>query len=91
MIEKSGRRRKTSVGNKGGRSQAKNTEEGDKYYIGGRRRTGLTDSFNLTISSQFQDTAERRRSQDIRNALEPAEIDRVRNHLTSNATEDLML
>jgi hypothetical protein len=46
------------VRKKGRRSRAKNTAAGDKNYIGGRRRTGLTDSFNLTIASQFQDTAE---------------------------------
>jgi hypothetical protein len=59
MIEKSGRGRKATVRKKARRRRAKNTEEGDKYYIGGRRRTGLTDNFNLTVSSQFQDTAER--------------------------------
>jgi hypothetical protein len=33
----------------------------------------------------------RRGSQAIRNMLDPSEIDRIRNHLTSDAMEDLML
>jgi hypothetical protein len=38
--------------------RAKKTEEGDKYHRRGRRRNGLTDNFNRTVYSQFQDTAE---------------------------------
>jgi hypothetical protein len=36
-----------------GRRRAKKTEEGDEYHMWGRRRTGLNDNFNWTVSSQF--------------------------------------
>jgi hypothetical protein len=42
-----------------GRRRSKKTEEGDKYHIGERRRNGLNDNFNLTISSQFLVVADR--------------------------------
>jgi hypothetical protein len=38
---------------KTGRRRSKKTEEGDKYHRGGRRRAGLNDNFNWTVSSQF--------------------------------------
>ena len=39
---------------KTGRRRSKQTEEGDKYHRWmGRRRTGLNDHFNRTVSSQF--------------------------------------
>ena len=44
------------------RRRAKQTEEGDKYHIWGRRRNGLTDNFNLTVYSQFQVTADSMRT-----------------------------
>jgi hypothetical protein len=43
---------------KAGRRRAKKTAAGDKYHMWGRRRNGRTDNFTLTVSSQFQDTAE---------------------------------
>jgi hypothetical protein len=35
------------------RRRAKNTEEGDKYLLWGRRRNGLTDNFTLAVYMQF--------------------------------------
>jgi len=46
------------VWKKARRRRAKNTEEGDKYYLWGRRRNGLTVNFTLAIYLQFQDTAD---------------------------------
>ena len=34
---------------KAGQRRVKTTEGGDKYYLWGRRRNGLTNNFNLTI------------------------------------------
>ena len=46
---------------KTGRRRAKKTEEGDKYPMEmGRRRTGLNDNFNWTVSSQFLIVADTR-------------------------------
>ena len=42
-----------------GRRRAKKTEEGDKYHMWGRRRTGLNDNFNWTVSLQFLIAADR--------------------------------
>jgi len=35
------------------RRRAKNTEEGDKYLLWGRRRNGLPDNFTLAVYMQF--------------------------------------
>ena len=53
MIKGSGRGRKKTVRKKAHRRRSKNTEEGDKYLLWGRRRNGLTDNFTLTVSIQF--------------------------------------
>ena len=39
--------------------RVKNTEEGEKYLLWGRRRNDLTDNFTLAVYMQFQDTADR--------------------------------
>jgi hypothetical protein len=53
MIKGAGRGRKKTVRQKARRRRAKNTEEGDKYLLWGRRRNGLTDNFTLDVYMQF--------------------------------------
>jgi hypothetical protein len=52
-----------------GRRRSKKTEEGDNYHMWGRRRPGLNDNFNWTVSLQFLIAADKR----LRN-MSPAEI-----------------
>jgi hypothetical protein len=53
MIKGSGRGRKKTVRKKARRRRSKQTEEGDKYHMWGRRRDGLTNNFTLAVYMQF--------------------------------------
>jgi hypothetical protein len=53
MIQGLGRGRKKTMRQKVRRRRSKNTEEGDKCLLSGRRRNGLTDNFTLAVYMQF--------------------------------------
>jgi hypothetical protein len=53
MSKGSGRGRKKTVRKKARRSRSKNTAEGDKYHMWGRRRDSLTNNCTLAVYMQF--------------------------------------
>jgi len=59
MSKGSGRGRKKTVRKKARRRRSKQTEEGDKYHMWGRRRDGLTNNFTLAVYMQFLVAADR--------------------------------
>jgi hypothetical protein len=60
MIQGLGYGRQKTAREKVRRSRAKNTEEGDNYLMGGRRRNDLTNNFTLTVYLQFLVAADTR-------------------------------